>query len=43
VTELAIQLNVTAYDASYLHLARLLGARLVTFDVELGRAFHRSS
>ena len=35
---LAEQLNLTAYDASYLWLARELGAELVTLDRRLARA-----
>jgi predicted nucleic acid-binding protein len=35
---LAEQFNLTAYDASYLWLARELGAELVTLDRQLARA-----
>ena len=38
VVELAGQLNLTAYDASYLWLARSLSAELVTLDEKLDRA-----
>lgn len=38
VVELALKTELTAYDASYLHVARLLGAELVTFDRMLRRA-----
>lgn len=38
VLDLADQTSLTAYDASYLWLARRLGAQLVTLDAELGRA-----
>lgn len=37
VAELALETGLTAYDASYLWLARQLGAELVTLDKELGR------
>ncbi len=36
--ELALKTGLTVYDASYLWLARQLGAELVTLDKELGRA-----
>jgi predicted nucleic acid-binding protein len=36
--ELALDSGLTVYDASYLWLARQLGAELVTLDKELGRA-----
>jgi predicted nucleic acid-binding protein len=36
--EIALATGLTAYDASYLWLARQLGAELVTLDKELGRA-----
>jgi predicted nucleic acid-binding protein len=39
--ELALDSGLTAYDASYLWLARQLGAELVTLDKELGRAAPR--
>lgn len=35
VVELALQTNLTTYDASYLWLARNLGVRLVTLDKKL--------
>ncbi|MDO8751824.1 MAG: type II toxin-antitoxin system VapC family toxin [Dehalococcoidia bacterium] len=35
VYRLATQTSLSAYDASYLYLARLLGAELVTFDRRL--------
>jgi predicted nucleic acid-binding protein len=38
VLDLALKTGLTAYDASYLWLARLLGADLVTLDKELARA-----
>ena len=38
VTTLALQSGLTAYDASYLWLARELGAELVTLDAQLSRA-----
>jgi predicted nucleic acid-binding protein len=38
VLELALGTGLTAYDASYLWLARQLGAELVTLDKKLGRA-----
>jgi predicted nucleic acid-binding protein len=38
VLELALMTGLTAYDASYLWLARSLGAELVTLDKELARA-----
>jgi predicted nucleic acid-binding protein len=38
VAELAISTGLTAYDASYLWLARALGAELVTLDRQLQRA-----
>jgi predicted nucleic acid-binding protein len=37
VLELAESTGLTAYDASYLWLARQLGAELVTLDRQLGR------
>ena len=40
VTELADRENLTAYDASYLWLARALELELVTLDVALERAAH---
>ena len=38
VLDLAIRTRLTAYDASYLWLARRLGAPLATFDARLGAA-----
>ncbi|MBT9169702.1 MAG: tRNA(fMet)-specific endonuclease VapC [Actinobacteria bacterium] len=38
VLRLAVAVNLTTYDASYLYLARLLGASLVTFDQRLAQA-----
>jgi predicted nucleic acid-binding protein len=38
VLELALTTRLTAYDASYLWLARRLGAELVTLDKEVERA-----
>jgi predicted nucleic acid-binding protein len=38
VLELALKSGLTAYDASYLLLARKLGAELVTLDEALTRA-----
>jgi len=39
VTALALETGLTAYDASYLWLARHLGAGLVTLDGALAQAF----
>ena len=36
VLQLALETGLSAYDASYLYLARALGADLVTFDQRLG-------
>ena len=38
VLRLALEKGLTAYDASYLYVARLLDAPLVTFDQRLGAA-----
>ena len=38
VLRLALDSNLTAYDASYLYLAQALGAPLATFDQQLSRA-----
>ncbi len=38
VLRLALDADLTVYDASYLYLARLLGASLATFDQRLARA-----
>ena len=38
VLRLALDADVTVYDASYLYLARVLGAPLATFDRKLARA-----
>lgn len=38
ITELAIETGLTAYDASYLWLARTLSADLVTLDAKLSAA-----
>lgn len=38
VVELALEIGLTAYDASYLWLARQFGADLVTLDKTLDRA-----
>jgi predicted nucleic acid-binding protein len=38
VLDLAVRTGLTAYDASYLWLARELGAELVTLDRQLERA-----
>ncbi len=38
VVSLALATGLTAYDASYLWLARLLGAELVTLDRRLAAA-----
>ena len=38
VVALAAQTELTAYDASYLWLARILGAALITLDAKLARA-----
>jgi predicted nucleic acid-binding protein len=39
--EIALTTGLTAYDASYLWLARQLGAELVTLDKELAAAIRR--
>jgi len=41
VLALAAAQDLTAYDASYLWLARRLGAKLVTLDRDLGKAMSR--
>lgn len=41
VFRLAVDASLTSYDASYLYLARLLGAPLATFDQRLARAASR--
>jgi predicted nucleic acid-binding protein len=41
VLQLALKTGLTAYDASYLHLAQLLQAELVTLDKMLARAASR--
>ena len=41
VLDLALETGLTAYDASYLWLARHLGAELVTLDSELAAAASR--
>lgn len=38
VLRLALEVNITTYDACYLHLARALGVSLATFDQRLVRA-----
>jgi predicted nucleic acid-binding protein len=38
VLRLALNTNLTTYDACYLYLARSLGATLATFDQQLARA-----
>lgn len=38
VFRLAVDASLTGYDASYLHLARVLGAPLATFDRRLALA-----
>lgn len=38
VVDLAVATNLTTYDASYLYLAEVLGAELVTFDDQLAAA-----
>jgi predicted nucleic acid-binding protein len=43
VVALAVATGLTAYDASYLWLARRLGAELVTLDQQLARADALSS
>ena len=40
VFDLAFRHDLSGYDASYLWLARKMGAELVTLDEKLGRAFH---
>jgi predicted nucleic acid-binding protein len=42
VLDLALERNVTAYDASYLWLAWTLKAPLATFDAKVKRALPRS-
>lgn len=42
VLDLAMQTGLTAYDASYLWLARQLNAELVTLDAELASAAART-
>ena len=39
--ELALETNLTVYDAAYLHAARGLGCQLVTFDEKLARHARR--
>ena len=39
VLRLALETGLTTYDASYLYLARLLDAPLVTFDRQLSLAY----
>ena len=41
VVSLALATGLTAYDASYLHVARVLDLPLVTFDRELEEAARR--
>ena len=41
VLRLALDANITTYDACYLYLARTIGAPLVTFDQELARAANK--
>ena len=38
IVQLALETGLSTYDASYLWLARRLGAPLVTFDERLRRA-----
>ena len=38
VLQLAMETNLTTYDASYLYLARVLDVSLITFDQQLARA-----
>ncbi|MBS3934236.1 MAG: type II toxin-antitoxin system VapC family toxin [Truepera sp.] len=38
VLRLAVAVNLTTYDASYLYLAQLLGTSLATFDQRLAQA-----
>ena len=38
VVRLALETGLTTYDASYLYVARTIGAPLVTFDERLSRA-----
>jgi len=42
VLDLALEKDLTAYDASYLWLAKTLKAPLATFDARLKRAMSRS-
>ncbi len=39
VLRLALETGLTTYDATYLHLARLLDAPLVTFGLRLSRVY----
>ena len=43
VLRLSLHANLTAYDASYLYLARALGATLATFDQQLIRVAQGSA
>ena len=38
VLSLALEANLTTYDACYLYLSRMLGAPLATFDQQLAQA-----
>jgi len=42
VLDLALEKDLTAYDACYLWLARTLKAPIVTFDTKLKRAHPRA-
>ena len=42
VVSLALETGLSAYDASYLYVARALGAELVTFDGRLRAAARRT-
>ncbi len=42
VVRLALDANLTTYDASYLYLARALGVALATFDQRLVRATQKT-
>ena len=41
VLRLALDTGLTTYDASYLYVARILGASLATFDEQLDQASRR--
>ena len=43
VMRMAVAADITTYDASYLYLARKMGAALVTFDKQLERVSRKTS